>query len=72
MKFIFLRDVEVPPEYQLITIESACTYLSISKRMLIKSIKNHATPAPITLNGKSIGWSSTQFQLWVDRMKVEH
>jgi len=72
MKFIFLRDVEVPSENQLVTIESACTHLSISKRMLIKSIKNDVTPTPITLKGKNIGWPSSVFRLWVNRINIEH
>ncbi|WP_206512332.1 hypothetical protein [Colwellia sp. Arc7-635] len=72
MKFIFLRDVEIPSENQLVTIESACTHLSISKRMLVKSIHNGATPAPITLKGKSIGWPSTVFRRWESRLNIEH
>jgi predicted DNA-binding transcriptional regulator AlpA len=72
MKFIFLRDVEIPTENQLVTIETACTHWSISKRILIKSIKNGVTPAPITLKGKYIGWPSSVFRRCNNKINAEH
>jgi len=72
MNFIFLREVEVPSEHKLITIESACAYMSISKRTLKKSILNGDTPAPITLKNKHIGWSYRVFQRWMTTIAINH
>ena len=72
MRFIKIHNIEIPCEHQLVTIESASLFMSISKRTLMKWINSNATPKPVTLKNKVIGFPYYSFRQWVNTIDVKH
>ncbi|ARD45121.1 hypothetical protein A3Q33_12860 [Colwellia sp. PAMC 21821] len=70
MKFTTLYDIEIPVEFRIIRIETVCSYLSISKRVLIQGINNGNFPPPLMINGKAIGWSYFIISHWMNNANI--
>jgi predicted DNA-binding transcriptional regulator AlpA len=72
MKFISLYDIEIPIEFRVVSVEAVCSYLSISKRMVLQSIKNGDIPPPLMVKGKAIGWSCFIIRHWMSIHNINH